>query len=174
MVMLTVLPVPPVNEFENMMPASMEQWGEYERNKVFTQAALHYIAEHPASFVERSLKKAVLMHIGETTAVHWNVEGLKQRFGESVLLPLKLLTQGFWMVMLLLSVGGLILLLKQDGLLLTLTNPTILVLLYFTAFYAVFLAGDRYHFPSHAFFALLAANTIQFICARKWLNPIRT
>ena len=159
--------------YKDMMPASMEQWGEYERNKVFTQAALRYIVENPASFVARSLKKAVLIYIGETTAVHWNVEGLKQRFGESVLFPLKLLTQGFWTVMLLLSVAGLILLLKQDGLLLTFTNPTILISVYFTAFYAVFLAGDRYHFPSHAFIALLAANTIQFIRARKQLNPVR-
>jgi hypothetical protein len=158
--------------YKGMMPPSMEQWDEYERNKVFTQAAVRYIVENPASFVARSLKKAVVMYIGETTAVHWNVEGLKQRFGENVLFPLKLLTQGFWTVMLLLSVAGLILLLKQDGLLLTFTNPTILVLVYFTAFYAVFLVGDRYHFPSHAFIALLAANTIQFIRTRTQLNPV--
>ena len=37
--------------YKGMMPASMEQWGEYERNKVFTQAALRYIVENPTSFV---------------------------------------------------------------------------------------------------------------------------
>ena len=156
------------------MPASTERLGEYERDKVFTQAALRYIVENPASFVARSLKKAVLMYVGETSAIHWNVEGLKQRFGESVLFPLKLLTQGFWMVMLLLSVAGLILLLKQHGPVLTLTNPAVLTLLYFTTFYAIFLAGDRYHFPSHAIIALLAANIIQFIVTRRQLNLVRT
>ena len=156
------------------MPASTERLGEYERDKVFTQAALHYIVQNPASFFARSLKKAVLIYVGETSAVHWNVEGLKQRFGESVLFPLKLLTQGFWMVMLLLSVAGLILLLKQHGPVLTLTNPAVLTLVYFTAFYAIFLVGDRYHFPSHPFIALLAANIIQFIVARRQPNLVRT
>ena len=156
------------------MPASMEQLGEYERDKVFTQAALHYIVQNPASFFARSLKKAVLIYVGETSAVHWNVEGLKQRFGESVLFPLKLFTQGFWMVMLLLSVACLILLLKQHGPVLTLTNPAVLTLVYFTAFYAIFLVGDRYHFPSHPFIALLAANIIQFIVARRQANLVRT
>ena len=114
------------------------------------------------------------MYVGETSAIHWNVEGLKQRFGESVLFPLKLLTQGFWMVMLLLSVACLILLLKQHGPVRTVTNPAVLTLVYFTAFYAIFLVGDRYHFPSHAIIALLAANIIQFIVTRRQLNLVRT
>ena len=160
--------------YKDIMPASTERLGEYERDKVFTQAALRYIVQNPASFVARSLKKAVLLYVGETSAVHWNVEGLKQRFGESVLFPLKLLTQGFWMVMLLLSVACLILLLKQHGPVLTLTNPAVLTLVYFTAFYAIFLVGDRYHFPSHPFIALLAANIIQFIVAPRQHNLVTT
>ena len=159
--------------YKDVMPASTEQLGEYERNKVFTRAALNYIIENPGSFVGRTLKKAALMYIRETTAVHWNVEGLKQRFGEGVLFPLKLLTQGFWSVILLLSIAGLILLFKKNGPVLTLTNPTVLILVYFTAFYGVFLVGDRYHFPSHCFIALLAANIIQFVAAQRHPNLVR-
>ena len=41
--------------YKDIMPASTERLGEYERDKVFTQAALRYIVENPASFVARSL-----------------------------------------------------------------------------------------------------------------------
>jgi 4-amino-4-deoxy-L-arabinose transferase-like glycosyltransferase len=148
-------------------PASTKGLNEYEQDKAFEQEALRYIFERPASFVARSMKKAVLIYIGETTAIHWNVEGLKQRFGESVLFPLKLLTQSFWTVVLLLALAGLIIMLKEFGPVPTLTNPVVLTLAYFTAFYALFQAADRYHFPSHPFVALLAANAILFIAKRR-------
>jgi 4-amino-4-deoxy-L-arabinose transferase-like glycosyltransferase len=148
-------------------PASTKGLNEYEQDKAFQKEALRYIFEKPASFVARSMKKAVLIYIGETTAIHWNVEGLKQRFGESVLFPLKLLTQSFWTVVLLLALAGLIIMLKEFGPVPTLTNPAVLTLGYFTAFYSLFLAADRYHFPSHPFVALLAANAILFIAKRR-------
>ena len=46
-------------------------------------------------FVSGTLKKAALLHLTETIAITWNTEGIKERFGENTLFPLKLVTQGF-------------------------------------------------------------------------------
>jgi 4-amino-4-deoxy-L-arabinose transferase-like glycosyltransferase len=151
---------PEANGFYLPEPAFTKGLSEYERDKVLGQEALRYIMAEPVSFVARTIKKAALLNVGETIAIHWNAEGIKERFGERALLPLKVLTQGFWTCVLLLAFGGLVVMVRKRGLSVSLMNPIVLTCTYFTAVYAVTLAQDRYHVPLHPFFAMLAAITI--------------
>jgi 4-amino-4-deoxy-L-arabinose transferase-like glycosyltransferase len=142
------------------LPASIHGLSEYDQNKVLGEEAWRYILDNPGPFILRSIKKAALLHISETIAVIWNTEGIKQRFGENVLLPLKLITRGFWTAVLLFALGGVAILVRMRGILQTLMNPTVLIWIYFTAVYSIFVASDRYHFPSHPYISMLAAVAI--------------
>jgi 4-amino-4-deoxy-L-arabinose transferase-like glycosyltransferase len=148
---------PETNGFYGPLPASTKSLNEYERDKTLGAQAAHYILAEPVAFVFRTLKKAARLHAGETIAVHWNAEGLKHQFGERVLFPLKLLTQGFWTVALVLALAGLVVMGLERGVISTLTHPIVLTLGYYTAFYAVTVVQDRYHFPSHPFMSMLIA-----------------
>jgi len=149
------------------MPVSVQGLSEYDQNKILSEDALLYISEHPAEFIARTFKKVALLHTTETIAITWNTGGIKQRFGEGAVFPLKLVTQGFWMVILLYALSGIGLLLCRHDVLPSLTNPVLLIWIYFTAVYSIFVAEDRYHFPSHPFISMLAAfamvETIGFI-----------
>jgi hypothetical protein len=138
-------------------PASMKNLNEYEREKQLSAIAWRYIIDHPFSFVVRTTKKAILLHLNETIAVHWNVDGIKQRLGDGAVLPLKLMMQVYWSLVLLLALVGLVVLLRRNGLIPTLLHPIVATWIYFTAVYSVLLVQDRYHFSSDPFIAMLAA-----------------
>ena len=146
--------------FYSPLPGSVQGLNEYDQNKILSEDAMLYMSEHPLEFVSRTVKKAVLLHVTETIAITWNFEGIRQRIGENALFPLKLLTQGFWTGVLLLAFGGIIVLMRRDGILQALTNPALLIWIYFTAVYSIYVVADRYHFPSHPFISMLAAVAI--------------
>jgi hypothetical protein len=148
------------------LPTAVAGLTESERDKVLGDEAKRYITAKPGAFVLRSIKKAILLHVGETISVHWNAEGIKQRFGEGALLPLKLLNQGFWTTMLLLGLVGLMIMIRTCGFVATLVHPIILTWIYFTMTYAVTVIQDRYHFPSHPLIAILAATAILTLVRR--------
>jgi 4-amino-4-deoxy-L-arabinose transferase-like glycosyltransferase len=141
-------------------PTLSSELNEYEQGKILSKQAKDYIMAEPVAFVLRSFRKAVQMHLGETIAVHWNSEGIKRRFGESALLPLKLVHQGFWTAVLLLAICGLAIMTRGRGYVGTLTHPIFLTWTYFTAVYAITLVSDRYHFPLHPLISILASLTI--------------
>ena len=101
-----------------------------------------------------------MLHLNETIAVHWNVKGIKQRLGETAILPLKILTQAYWSLVLLLALVGIGVLVYKLGLFATFLHPVLATWIYFTAVYSVIVVQDRYHFPSHPFIAILAAIAI--------------
>ena len=142
------------------LPMPVQGLSEYDQNRILSEDALLYISEHPLMFVSRSFEKAVLLHLTETIAVTWNTEGIKQRFGENALFPLKVATQGFWTGVLLFAFGGIAVLVRHRGILPSLTNPALLIWMYFTVVYSIFVVADRYHFPSHPFISMLAAVAI--------------
>lgn len=144
-------------------PANMN---EYEEDQMLGKEARQYIFDHPIVFALRTIKKVAILHVGETIAVHWNADGIKQELGENALFPLKLLTQAFWTGVLLLGIGGLVVMTRDLGLLKTVMHPVVLTWAYFIAVYAVFFGADRYHFPSDPFIALLAAKAILFVSGR--------
>jgi 4-amino-4-deoxy-L-arabinose transferase-like glycosyltransferase len=138
---------------------------EYEQNKVLGERAKQYIFAEPGVFVLRLIKKVALLHTGETTSITWNAEAIKSRFGENAVFPLKLLTQGYWTVTLLFALGGIAAFAKARGIMHTLTEPMVLIWIYFTAIYSIYFVADRYHFPSRPFISVLAAFMI-LACTR--------
>lgn len=142
------------------LPTITANVNESKLDRALGEQAKRYIFSHPIAFVLRSIKKAVLLHVGETIAVHWNTEGIKRRFGESALFPLKLITQGFWTGALLLALSGLVIMMRANGIVSTMMHPVVVTWGYFTAIFAVTAIQDRYHFPSHPFIAMLAAIAI--------------
>jgi 4-amino-4-deoxy-L-arabinose transferase-like glycosyltransferase len=141
-------------------PSDVATQDEYRQNKELGERATQYIVSKPFAFVGRAIKKAVLLHAGETTAITWNADSIKSRFGERSILPFKLITQGSWTVLFLFAVGGFVILLRKQGFIRTLTEPPILIWLYFSIVYSVYFAADRYHVPSHPFISMLAAISI--------------
>jgi hypothetical protein len=145
---------------------------EYEQHKALGDEAKRYIVENPVAFVVRAIKKAFLLHIKETAAISWNQEGIKSRIGESTLLPLKLLHQGYWIAMLVLAMFGTLLMLRDRGFLATLTHPVLLTWVYFAAVYAVVVVGDRYHLPSHPLIGQLAA--MSTLAIARWSSSAKS
>jgi 4-amino-4-deoxy-L-arabinose transferase-like glycosyltransferase len=142
------------------VPATVRGLSEYDQNKILSEDALLYISEHPVVFVSGTLKKAALLHLTETIAITWNTEGIKERFGENTLFPLKLVTQGFWTGVLLFAFAGIVVLMRRFGFFPALAHPVLLIWIYFTGVYSIFVVEDRYHFPCHPFIAMLAAVAI--------------
>jgi 4-amino-4-deoxy-L-arabinose transferase-like glycosyltransferase len=149
------------------LPASTDGLNEYERDKALGEQAMQYIKAEPLAFVLRTIKKAVLLHVSETIAVHWNMDGIKQRFGEGALFPFKVITQTFWFGVLLFAIAGFLALVWERGIVLALLHPLVMTWNYFTAVYAVTAIQDRYHFPSQPFIALLTGVAIMAI--GKWV-----
>jgi 4-amino-4-deoxy-L-arabinose transferase-like glycosyltransferase len=150
------------------LPTSTSGLNEYQRDKVLGERAMQYIKTAPLAFVLRTIKKAVLLHASETIAVHWNADGIKQRFGEGALLPFKLITQGFWLGVLLSALVGFFILIRERGIIPGLLHPLAMTWNYFTAVYAVTAIQDRYHFPSQPCISVLAAFAIMAFAS--WIS----
>lgn len=139
---------------------------EADRDRHLNQKAWEYIGQEPLAFVARTLKKAVLLHDRESIGVAWNEKGLEQRFGSGVLMPLKLISNTYWWLMLACAGYGLILLLRQRTWLEFLTLPPLIAWVYYTAVHSITVIGDRYHIPSDPFIAMLAAYAISVVVRR--------
>lgn len=153
------------NGYYMPLPAATQGLSEFEQDKLLGEQARQYIIDHPGTFFLRCIKKAVLLHLSETIAVTWNTQGITQRFGEKAVFPLKLMTRGYWTIVLLFALGGVVILVRRHSILSTLTNPAVVMWLYFVAVYSVFFVTDRYHFPEHPFIAMLAASPILVLLA---------
>lgn len=128
-----------------------------QRSAYLQAVAIDYIKQEPLKFVTRSFKKLLRLHMRDTIGVAWNKNGLVYRYGTGVLLPLKLVSEGYWLVMLALALIGIILLGKQQGWLAMIVHPVVVVWGYFAFGHAVTEIDDRYHFYSIPMIAILAA-----------------
>ncbi len=122
--------------------------------------AKSYIRQYPGRFIARTLVKLIQLHDRETIGVHWNASGLTQRFSTRALLPLKIVSNGFWLLALAFSLIGIIVLFLSRGFLATIIHPLVVLWAYFASLHAVIVVGDRYHFPSIPMIAMLAAFAI--------------
>ncbi len=151
-------------------PGDFGPMNEVQVDKYLGATATSYIRHHPVQFVGRTLLKLVKLHDRETIGVVWNEKGLAQRFGTRILLPLKIISTGFWLLALGFALFGIILLLLGRSLLSTITNPAVLIWLYFALLHAVIVVQDRYHFASIPMIAMLAAfgiaSSIQYVQRR--------
>jgi 4-amino-4-deoxy-L-arabinose transferase-like glycosyltransferase len=139
------------------LPPIVSSMNEAERDQFLKQQATAHIRENPWLFAKRTAIRVLQVHSRESIGIAWNERGLISRYGRSILLPLKVVNQIYWLLMLGLGLGGLGLLIYRQGWLILLTHPAPALWLYFTAIHAVIVAQDRYHFPSVPMIAVLAA-----------------
>jgi 4-amino-4-deoxy-L-arabinose transferase-like glycosyltransferase len=141
---------------------------EVERAKYFKAEAIQHIQAEPLLFLNRMAKRLVDYYRSENIGVAWNKNGLNQIGAEPFILPLKVFSSGYWMLILLLAVYGGWRLVKTEGLLKTFTATPIFALLgYFTVLHMIIASGDRYHFPIVPFLAMLASISVQKISQKK-------
>lgn len=159
---------------EYQEPPSPPGMNEAERDAHRGKLAKEYILAEPVAFAKRTAVKAVKLHAKETIGVGWNLEGLKQRYprwlGDEAMAcvkALKLLSTGYWSLVLLLSLPGIVLTVRRIGLWQAMLHPAILIWAYFTAVHAVIVIQDRYHLPATPLIASLAAVTIAALPFRK-------
>lgn len=118
-------------------------------------------------------RKLINTHAGETIAVHWNELSLKNKYGSWVLLPLKIITQMYWCIILLLSLVGIVIILRWSvrqciflPVLQAAAKPPLVIWLYYAVLHAIIVAQDRYHFPSIPFVAMLSGMTFTLAWSR--------
>lgn len=148
------------------LPDYVDGMSETERAKLLGEQAKAYMLKDPLRTLRNILYRAVKSHDRETIAIAWNTEGLMKRYDveESALMPLKLMSQAFWMSVLAFGLGGAALTVasirKETAWLArlgALASPALVLWAYYTSVHAVIVAGDRYHIPSIPFIAMMAA-----------------
>lgn len=142
------------------VPDEASHLNEAERDKYLKAIAIAHIKEQPILFLQRSVSRLIMTHSRESIGIAWNEKGLTQRYGEKVLLPLKLINQAYWISILGCALAGIVLLMTKKGWYRALSHPTVVIWGYFAAIHAIIIAQDRYHFPSNPMIATLAALTI--------------
>lgn len=138
---------------------------EAEHDEHLARIARHYILQRPVGFVGRALRKLVLLNERETIGVVWNKKGLEQKGWDLLLFPLKVTSSAWWLLMLLLGIGGfacVLVAMGQRGL----AQPAIALWVYFSGVHVITIAEDRYHFTYIPAIAALAALTVTFLTAR--------
>lgn len=155
---------PDTTGFYQAPPAADDGKDEAAWDKELGNRAKVYIREKPVAFIKRTLVKAVRLHDRETIGVAWNLEGLKRRFvffntgpGARIL---KVISSGYWYLMLSLAAAGGLMLARRDGPWNALTHPTVVLFAYFTAVHAIMVIQDRYHFPITPLVAALASLSV--------------
>lgn len=148
------------------LPDRVKGMSEPERAAMLKAEAMAHIRAEPLDFVIRSAVKFLRLHERETIAVHWNMPGIERALGVWVLPGLKVLATGYWYIVLLLALAGLVMLARQTGVIGMLVHPATLYWLYVGALHAVIVVGDRYHFPAIPMIAVLAALPLAALAGR--------
>ncbi len=147
---------------------------EADRDKELGRRAMSYITEYPGRFAIRSITKFARLHERETIGVAWNIDGLENRYPAWTKLFLKIVSQVYWMAMLVLGIVGIGALITRTGIISTLTHPATAIWMYFSAIHAITVIQDRYHFASIPCIAILAAYATQIMIVRQthFNNPL--
>jgi len=154
-----------------MEPPTLDIPNEADRDKFFGQQAKEYIAQNPTAFIIRTFKKVISLHDRETIGIAWNENGIRQGLGQSMLSPFKIISSGYWWVILSAAIYGVFAFARNFGLLRFLICPPIATWAYFTLIHVVTVAGDRYHVPSIPFVAMIAAYSLSPLWALKTNEP---
>jgi hypothetical protein len=149
------------------LPEKVAGLDEHSRDQVLKQDAIDYIKQEPLVFVVRTVKKFVQFHTRETIGVTWNEPGLIKRVGDWVIMPLKLVTQAFWIVILLLGLAGMIWYVINKGLWQILTHPFFLLWASTAGIHSIIVSQDRYHIPVIPLVIAFAAYCIDQLLARQ-------
>ncbi len=154
-------------------PDYVQDMDEVERAHVLSDEAKAYMISHPVGTAISFVKKLVDTHLRETIAVHWNQQGIEQRIGAGAVTPLKIITQGSWMVIFLVSLAGAALIVAAafrektlSGKAIALMSPPLGLWAYYAVVHAVIISGDRYHMQSAPFIAMIASLAVVAALAR--------
>jgi 4-amino-4-deoxy-L-arabinose transferase-like glycosyltransferase len=139
------------------IPEAYGALNEAERDDRLGQIAKAYIRDQPLRFVANSAWRLFDTFNRETVGIAWNEQGLVERYGSGVLLPLKGVSQLFWLTVLGLAAAGWIVLFRRQGWRSVLGHPATLTIGYFATVHAVIVSQDRYHFPLTPLIAMFAA-----------------
>lgn len=159
---------PETRGFYMPLPDRARGLSETDRAAMLQSEAMDYIRAEPLAFLTRTAIKFLRLHERETVAVHMNMPGIERSFGSGTVLWLKVLTTGYWSLILALSLVGLVLLARRIGLFGMLLHPATLYWLYVSAIHAIIVIGDRYHFPAIPIIAVLAALSLSALVSRLW------
>lgn len=133
------------------------------RDQTLKNLALQYIWTHPGKFAVLTLKRLYWTMRSESIGVAWNAKGIEKAFGHQWLIPLKVIANGAYYILLL---GVLVTLYRlitlramclQDYLLLCL-------MLLLSLPFLIFQGQDRFHLPLIPYLIILAS--------RSYISPI--
>lgn len=148
-------------EMSDEFMAQFEGLSQPERSLRFEELAKQEILSDPGAFVLRSLTKVVIVHDRETIGVEWNRGGLAQTaLGDRMAGALKVVATGYWWVILLTGLAGLIWQVTVRTGWRFLCAPPTFIWGYFTGIHSIVLAGDRFHMPQAPFIAMIAASLV--------------
>jgi hypothetical protein len=139
------------------LPSKYDSLSEVERDKVLGEEAMAYIRQYPGRFIVRSAVKLVRLHERQSLGVVWNTEGLKSRLEDGSIPLLKLASNLYWWMALLLAAGGVLHLAKTRGLQATVQHPVVFFWISFALLHAVIVVTDRYNIPLVPAIAILGA-----------------
>lgn len=139
------------------LPEAVDGMSEVERSHYLKEVSVEHLRAAPLDFVWRTVWKAALLHERETIGVAWNTDAIEALVGTSGATFLKLISTGYWYLMLIAAVIGIVALVRRgDGWRVIVVQP-VWLWLYFTGVHAVIVVGDRYHMPAIPMIAMLAA-----------------
>jgi len=144
-------------------PAYTMNMRDVDRDVYLGKLATTYIRQYPGRFVLRSFKKLYWLYDHETIGVHWNLTTLENLYGTRTVWALKLVSDLFWWVVLLLGLAGTLMLMLERGSMVIFKSPLLVVWVYFSAVYSIILSTDRYHFGCLPSIAILAAFAVSSI-----------
>jgi 4-amino-4-deoxy-L-arabinose transferase-like glycosyltransferase len=147
----------------HQLPTSVGNLNEYERNKVLKQEAITYIQDFPVEFIYRTTTKFLKFHSHETIGVTWNEKGITETLGPWWIMPLKMVSQGFWLLCLIGAIAGVMIYLRQERSFISIFHPFLLFWLGSAALHALIVAQDRYHIPIIPFMSAFFAYGIYFV-----------
>ena len=153
------------------MPDEVRGMGEIERSDYLKARSLETLKADPGGFVVNTLLKAVRLHQRETIGAVWNARGIEAIAGPGGVTAVKLASTGYWYLLLLGGLAGIVVLARHRGAWTALLTPPVWLWLYFVAIHAIIVVGDRYHMPSVPFIALLAAVALSGITRPEPRSP---
>jgi len=123
----------------------------YENNERLGHEAIRYILDNPGTYFLNCLKRIYVTLNSESIAVDWNKIGIKRALGSGAILPLTVVTNGAWFLLLIGVVWSLLtkIFQKQDWILIT-----IIILLSIP--FILILGEERYHIYLIPYLLILA------------------
>jgi 4-amino-4-deoxy-L-arabinose transferase-like glycosyltransferase len=143
-------------------PKWAQDMTEIERAHALGDAAKEYIRSDIPGFVVRTMRKAAMLHASETIGVSWNQAAIERGLGKAAVVGMKVVSTGFWLLMLGAAIGGIIVMARRN-IIEALLHPTVIAWAYFAAIPAVIVADQRYHMPATPFIALLTGAFCAFL-----------